>query len=152
MKYPENKPISTQAKSGIFVVPLGQYAVVTLDLIDSDFYIDGNIAWKRPEVISNASLGAGVLLTVSTPFACKVNVTSFGGAIIRYKSSVDYDETLVTGSHERILSSGDQVIGPASVSGIYYSSKSKRPQFLVPEGTELDGQKYTVSLYDKKAT
>jgi len=167
-------PISVEVKTGSYQIPVGKYAYVIPDCDQQNFTIDGNIVTENRTISANYSgNGGGDQPVFTVPNGKSALVTIFYRTNssptnpifigIKYKSSPDYIEKIasvstnqpsISGSVQRVLSSGDQVyvtnIGRCAVSGHYVNNgDASGAGFWVKSQQLLNGNRYTVALYNE---
>lgn len=166
-----HQPDSVSIKTSSYTIPSGKYARVTVTDFTSDFTIDSVVAIEQCEFQGTIGSGAGAIrFTNTTNYALKghfwlestgflyVNQKSLPtatvAALILKHTYTGNSMTLTSqGSREIILYPDDVIYGAASSSDGGYSLRSEnepaQTEFWVPSGTDLDGSRYIVELYNE---
>lgn len=171
-----HQPDSISIKTSSYTIPSGKYARVVVTDTESDFTIDSVVAIDQTTFDGSFSLGAGgTKFTNTSPHTLKGSVSLPNGASITIYAA-DASNTaaalfnpntgaamIFAGTTSTPSSSGLEVVlqpnhviyisSPSGGGTGYYSLRAATQpstnEFWVPAGTDLDGSRYIVELYNE---
>lgn len=165
-------PVSVSVKTSSYTIPAGSYAYV-INCSDDDFTIDGTIAFEKPNSSYVRLLSTGInydyTVTQSGSFSIALkHVWSSGSANLSLQISPDgtnfynlLSSTISSGTEFKFqnifLNKGAVVRASRSISSTassaYYITSCREGivsgGFWVPSGTQLNGDRYTVALFNE---
>lgn len=161
-----HQPDSVSIKTSSYTVPSGKYARVTVTDYSSDFTIDSVVAVEQAEFTGTSTTNSlGTLFTNNSPYILVGTMETTNNASVQVYSSsgriqqnwyigAPMNINASTNTAEVILKPSDRLQCTSPAPGTFYYSLSAinpptQTEFWVTSGTDLDGSRYIVELYNE---